>query len=397
METITISTKAREDTVSPFISRILDEMDTGMLNALPKAYTVKAVTYLGYVVEDNSTGDMSVQTEDWIVRESSKISNLLYITPEKEPLLYVRGVRHNTIACGRGVPEEYNVFFLGCQPVSITVTYNISDQDPELRNYSYSITQLGGKRDIEGTLKSIRLEITEAYNIEYSNFSVVLQYTGKLDTKFYKYALENEEGNLRRDADGNINFISKRTLAFQRYRSGCGCAEYYIVPNSSYQKYIETFALLPKLGGHVKVNHMVADDPEFVHEQKIKSCNRELCISSDTYDGCEGGEHYSETVSQILLKLREYGDGVCGVNVYYIPDEYRHSNKAVEYSREMPVTDFCKEYYDEELISAETVLKILSEAKEVIADAVSKDLPISEKDVTNIKAYHDLTLKGLPG
>lgn len=191
-------------------------------------------------------------------------------------------------------------------------------------------------------------------------------------------------GNLTLDRDENIVFTSKRTEAFNRFRSGCGHPEHYYIPNSEYKKYVETTAVMPvSKGGAVTVLHEVADDPEYLMEQKIKSCRKGLHIDTKTYYDCDQDGHYESTVSDItLMFVKGKEDG--WINVAYIADEHKNKSKAIEYAVEESVNDFLDFLTEEELATPETINSIITATRQVIKTSEDKGFSIKPEFIKRL-------------
>lgn len=364
-----------------------------MLNHLP--YTVKWVMDLGYIVERNHIGDTLVKDENWVKENYQNIENCAGIVDGK-PLIYIKDVpvKRFNINNDSDKDKRLNLFYLGDTPARVSVEYGISDKDPRLRFYSNSLEKLNGKV-MEGTLQSVNVEINTVRDPAYAYFYAVINYTGDVERYYENHALHSEAGTISHNSKGDIVFTSKRMEDFCRYRSGCGHAEHYIVPGSDYRKYVETSAIIPKeIGGKLEILHTVADDPKYLLEQKLKSCQRNLHINTLAEEWADSDGMHSETVSDINFIVRQGSDDKCFLKVTYIPDEHKNKHKAVEYEVETSVSDFIHNLQEKELADNDALYNIAVTAKEVIEDAKKKGFEFSEEFLKNFeKAYEDIEEK----
>ena len=352
-----------------------------------KPFNVKGVTYLGYVVEDNRTGELSVHNEDWVKNygEMGKLDNYI-CTKDDKPLLYIKGVPYSQFyndLRNTDRDKPIDLFYWGENTARVSVNYKVRDDKPELREYSNSLERLNGK-DLMGKLEDVGVTIRTVEQPKNAVLRASLDYTGIINTNYYSHALTFESGDLSLDKNDNIVFTSKRIEEFSRYRSGCGHPEHFHIPNSDYKKYVETTAILPILKGEeVKVIHEVADDPKFLMEQKIKSCRKDLHIDTKTYSDCDPDGHYDTTVSDITLLLAK-GKEDGWINVFYIADEHKNKSKAIEYAVEESVNDFLNFLMEEELATPETVNDIINATRQVINQSQEKGFNIKPEFIKRL-------------
>lgn len=362
-------------------------------------FTVKYVMDLGYIVERNRIGDTIVKDEDWVKENYQNIENCAGIFDGK-PLIYIKDVpvKRFDINNKRDKDKKLNLFYLGDTPARVSVEYGVSDKDPGLRFYSNSLEKLNGKV-MEGTLQSVNVEVntisTEYAHFYAVNLYAVINYTRDVERYYENHALRSESGTISHNNKGDIVFTSKRMEDFCRYRSGCGHAEHYIVPGSDYRKYVETSAVIPKeIGGKLEILHAVADDPKFLLEQKLKSCQRSLHINTKTEEWADSEGTYRETVSDINFIVRQGSEDKCFLKVTYIPDEHKNKHKALEYEVETSVSDFIHNLQENELADNDTLYNIAVTAKEVIEDAKGKGFEFADEFLKNFeKVYEDIEEK----
>lgn len=346
-------------------------------------YRVLDVCRFGFIVKNHHTNLITVQDKYWVMKHSKQIENFIHIVDDN-PLLHITEIPYV-----EGSEEKItDAYYLGEKLVNIEVVFDILDKEPNVRSYSTATVSLNGKA-IKGTVKDIRLEIEESrYQKEprYSNCNVTLEYVGYIDKNYYSHALTNERGKFVRNENGDLLFLKQKIEQFRQYRSGCGKAEHYHIPGSDYKKYVEVMAILPlEIGEEVVINYNVSDDPEFVRKQKINSCSKDINITTKTIVEADCDGVYEETISNAKIYLSSYKSeySIC---VSYIPDECKYHHKAIEYEKNMSLDRFCNMLKEKYTVPNETLLEVITVAKNVCDIAKQHGFIVIKEDVSFISS-----------
>ena len=347
--------------------------------------SIMDVCHYGYLVKDK-TGDITVKDEEFVIKNRDKIGNIVSIE-ENKPVVYIPETNIYDLFTKKSYKD---VFFWGKDPVIIETKCFVKDDNPSKRCYSHAVISLNGK-NIEGTVEKIEnnlklYNITSPSDMGYSKHKFFIEFTGRLDTKYYSNALKREYGFLTKNDEGKIEFMSGGTREFCKYRSGCGHPEHYIIPNSEYKKYVEVKAVIPDIGERISIHYEVSESPEFLLQQKIKSCSKELSFdpkSCDYMDYEYGGR--TETISEATLMLKPRSDNTYCVTANYIADEYRHRTKALEYENCLNIYSFCKSLIKDFEYDEDTIERVITEAEEVKEKAESLGVKVNDINVDKIR------------
>ena len=334
--------------------------DIAGMKSNDKPYLIADICKYGYLVKDTKDDTVSLKDLSWVKDNAKDVEGFVGIYEDK-PLIYSA--------------DEEQIFW-GNSFAQIRVNIKIQDDKPGKRYYADSVVRLN-EDEISGKITDIDISVKEYSSKLNKGYEVfcTCSFEGYIPHQYSENCLKAQRGSLSLK-DDKVMFSFNGKKEFSRYSSGCGYAEYYIIPRSEYKKYVSCNAVIGGIGDDFHLSYLVSEDPEFLFKKKIESLSQTIDINSDTVYETDQDGHYEETIEdcEIYLQRSKKDSEECNISVKYIPKEYKHHRKAIEYESSCSVSRFYNRIDD--ITSDDTKAYFLNTVQHIIDDARNKGITV---------------------